>query len=514
MAAGPLGIPLALRALPWAAPLVAGISSYALARLISWIDLRGLRALLASDPNPHWSARARLAWAPRARAAVLIFVCPLIGYFVGEGLTGAEAWPASPAIPGVSAVAAFFAALASARALGATLGLPRSTFGRDFASFAFGLLGLASFALAVGAAYALGTGIAERSAMPLALGATAAIVAAARIPRRLMLLAGVLRPSPELARRFEPIFAHVGVRPEAVETLDATMANAFAFPLERRIVITTRLLELLTEPELDAIVAHEAGHLTEGRLARIRVLPLYVLVSFGFFLGLVSSRYVLVVEVVHLIALVVSLVVLRRFSVRLEARADHAATDTVDGPVYARALARIHEANLLPAVVTGGSHPSLYDRMLAAGVTPDFPRPEPPGRRGTFGIALVLFVVLVTSFALPFLLRADAQSSRTALMVQAVLFDGAWSLGELGRRSEIEDDLRGADAWYAEAERIDPRSTWYPTARARVAAFAGRCVEARAALARALARGDRSEEDDGAIDEAESYVDECVDRRP
>jgi len=39
-------------------------------------------------------------------------------------------------------------------------------------------------------------------------------------------------------------------------------------------------------------------------------------------------------------------------------------------------LARIYEVNLLPAVTEKpGTHPHLSDRLLTAGVTPDFPRP-------------------------------------------------------------------------------------------------------------------------------------------
>jgi hypothetical protein len=35
-------------------------------------------------------------------------------------------------------------------------------------------------------------------------------------------------------------------------------------------------------------------------------------------------------------------------------------------------------------------HPHLYDRMLAAGVTPDYPRPQPPGRMAWPGWAVFL----------------------------------------------------------------------------------------------------------------------------
>jgi hypothetical protein len=40
----------------------------------------------------------------------------------------------------------------------------------------------------------------------------------------------------------------------------------------------------------------------------------------------------------------------------------------------------LYEDGLLPAVNSKkrASHPHLYDRLIAAGVTPDFPRPSAP----------------------------------------------------------------------------------------------------------------------------------------
>ena len=62
---------------------------------------------------------------------------------------------------------------------------------------------------------------------------------------------------------------------------------------------------------------------------------------------------------------------------------------------YARALEKLYRINLIPAVMParGQIHPHLYDRMLAAGVTPDFPRPKPPGTlHWTFIIPIIIGV--------------------------------------------------------------------------------------------------------------------------
>jgi hypothetical protein len=71
----------------------------------------------------------------------------------------------------------------------------------------------------------------------------------------------------------------------------------------------------------------------------------------------------------------------------MEIRADKAAIENqLDTAVYARALAHMYEANQMPAVMPRrslGPHPDLYDRMLEAGLTPDFPKPSPPKRRAS-----------------------------------------------------------------------------------------------------------------------------------
>jgi hypothetical protein len=67
----------------------------------------------------------------------------------------------------------------------------------------------------------------------------------------------------------------------------------------------------------------------------------------------------------------------------MEERADKAGKAHEGEPgVYARALEKLYRSNLMPAVMRQkrAVHPHLYDRMLEAGVTPEFPRPKPPSR--------------------------------------------------------------------------------------------------------------------------------------
>jgi len=70
----------------------------------------------------------------------------------------------------------------------------------------------------------------------------------------------------------------------------------------------------------------------------------------------------------------------RRFSRALETRADAIGqAHEMDSGAYARALACVHQDNLIPAVMARKTtHPDLYDRLVSIGATPEYPRPRKP----------------------------------------------------------------------------------------------------------------------------------------
>lgn len=197
-------------------------------------------------------------------------------------------------------------------------------------------------------------------------------------------VAGLLTDGDERLRRLlaaaEQSCGHTVRR---VLLLRAPIANAAAMPHRNEIVVTTRALHQLTDDELTAILLHEVGHLREA--------PHSVWMRAAFvapFLVVAWSRpIVAMVGYVGLtVAILGSLVLMVRAVRRLaprEVEADrHAQAHEPGQGSYARALERLHEIGLVPAVMPGKvhTHPHLYDRMLAAGVTPSFPRPLPPTR--------------------------------------------------------------------------------------------------------------------------------------
>ena len=86
----------------------------------------------------------------------------------------------------------------------------------------------------------------------------------------------------------------------------------------------------------------------------------------------------------------------RRLSRRLEARADRlACAHEPDPGAYALALAKLHEENLIPAVTRQRLHPDLYDRLLAARVQPDYPRPNKPSALAFHALVLSMLLGLL-----------------------------------------------------------------------------------------------------------------------
>ena len=181
-----------------------------------------------------------------------------------------------------------------------------------------------------------------------------------------------------------------------------SLAQAFAMPGSRVLLFTERLLELLSNQQIATVCAHELGHLTEARHQYFRryivwliFLPwilfkpmVHTLGAMGFFLLLINTMLISFLY--------------RRISRSLEARADTVAKANEPDPgTYAQALCRLHEDSLVPAVLATerATHPHLYDRLLTAGVTPEFPRPVPaaslawPGH--LFSAALGLLAVLL-----------------------------------------------------------------------------------------------------------------------
>ena len=230
-------------------------------------------------------------------------------------------------------------------------------------------------------------------AMPTEIGIRAAIVSVVGLAAYayplvfgtlpLLCRVGLASPaSPRLAAAADEASRKIEITPAAVYEIDLTIANAFALLIPNQIVVTRRLLEVLDDNQLVAICCHEFAHLAEPKRVKLITAASYFAVFPVAYITMVYGRFEW--NGIFFLGLLISVILgrLRVFRKRLEGVADTAASHhQLDSGVYAAALERIYIASNMPAVLgSRGTHGHLYDRMLAAGVTPTYPRPAAPSR--------------------------------------------------------------------------------------------------------------------------------------
>jgi Zn-dependent protease with chaperone function len=242
--------------------------------------------------------------------------------------------------------------------------------------------------------FTLGILVAAGIAMPLELNRSALLLAAGVLALMLWSIYGgglqLLRgvgalgePPARLVAIVTQVAARMRLPLPRMWLLRIFGANALALPVLNTLLVTEGAMETLTDDELSAICAHEFAHLNEPKSV----------VTARIFTALSSLPAIFMKPAFHAwglfgcIAIGVVIILISRFSRgfrnRMEKRADSMATmhEGAEPGTYARALEKIYEANQVPAVMGKKMvHPSLYDRLLAAGVTPAYPRPAPPPR--------------------------------------------------------------------------------------------------------------------------------------
>lgn len=195
-------------------------------------------------------------------------------------------------------------------------------------------------------------------------------------------------PTERLRRIVSETTRRMNVPVRAVWEVTGPYSYAGALPTTRELIFSTRLLELHPDNEVAAICAHELGHLSESRLTLMGRLVGSLWLFPLLFLGPATSAFgfrgiALLVAPASLL-----MVFARRLARRMEHRADTVAVEHQnEAGTYARALERLYQANQMPAVMASDRlpHPHLYDRLLAAGLTPEYPRPKPPAQSAWHG---------------------------------------------------------------------------------------------------------------------------------
>ena len=212
---------------------------------------------------------------------------------------------------------------------------------------------------------------------------------------------GLLKPaSSSLQSAVDELSQTMGIPVRRVWETAPVTANALAVPLWSALIISRETISVLSAVELRSVLAHELGHLSEPwHVSLRRILGAFWLLPLAFsgWIPLAAGN-VLVACVACYIWLRIALLLARSEERRVDAVAAQVAGG---GEISARALEKLHEAALIPANfrTSGMTHPALYDRMLAVGITPDYPRPPVPARfaiNSWLGMSLLVVSVLIS----------------------------------------------------------------------------------------------------------------------
>ena len=482
----------------WAPFVVAVGAAAALSWLCAWLGVRLAGAPLRRLEDGPWAERARLAYPPRMVSQILLSALPATVATVATVLVGPLSRVGAGTVALVAAITAFFPAIGVHLRLNRAIGRPcwrLLPWTRDVAAILLGLyphLVLVLVVLVAGPSR-FGAG----AVVLLGLVALLTVAAAWGVGLRLARLVGLARrASPRLERIVATAAERLNVRPpSAVFELRWEAANAFAYPLGKALVFTRGALAQLSDEELTAVCAHELGHLLEpARHVALRCATAALVMAVLAAAKPMALTFGPYSPVIAFLGVVVVLRLFRRFALRGERRADVVGRTHEGGEgTYARAIERLYRANVAPAVMPGRAptHPHLYDRMVEAGVAPDYPRPAPPSRLRTLVPLLVSVLLAVALYAGLFLgarwvnrslSPPDASSEDAFLLTAAVYGGGGHELAMLGYARTLEGRYEEAVAFYGAAALLEPESTSRLADLVLVLAESRRCEEAAVVL--------------------------------
>jgi Zn-dependent protease with chaperone function len=164
---------------------------------------------------------------------------------------------------------------------------------------------------------------------------------------------GLFQPAPEQLQKITvDTSAKMNVPFREVLLMRSRIAQAFALPNSRQLLFTERLLALCTDAEVAAICAHELAHLTESKVARYsRSIRLMTFLPWIYFNPLMHNFGPIAFYGLCFITIGVPYLC-RSISRKLESRAvQMAKANEGDAGIYARALTRLYEDGLVPAVM-------------------------------------------------------------------------------------------------------------------------------------------------------------------
>ena len=267
-------------------------------------------------------------------------------------------------------------------------------------------------------------------------------------------------------------------------------------------IVTDRIVEMLEPDELRAVMAHEAGHLSEPAwVIALRIgapaTLFYVMAVVAPVLAPIAPEVAAGVAFGSLAAFGLGMFGWVRLARRMERRADARARETVGAEHLAAALTKIHDA-----ARAGGSsgwgrvHPPLAERLEACGAKTE---PVPAAGPERVGVAIGVLVAAMmvgaaaglwrlTQIADDSVTSATEDGARWRLRVdpwdENAMLAMAWAVRQGGH-------MERAQAWLDAAEEHGAPEPESLERRAELAASEGLCEEARALFDLSLEAGAR-----------------------
>lgn len=302
--------------------------------------------------------------------------------------------------------------------------------------------------------------------------------------------AGWLRPAGERLRAIHARLAQrAGLAPSRIREIELLQPNALFFAPGNEVLVTRGALELLKEDELEGVLAHELGHLSERRRLLVASVPIHVAYLGMLFAGTLLHGMEALWGALAFLSLVLALRFFPpRFLRAAEERADAFARRHSDPAAFARALEVIHrEGRVPPRLGRYSSHPDLARRVDPDGAGPRS-APIATPRKHRFGTAGPMVVAFMLAFGLRDVLMGPADELAFPRLTLALRGPEPFSLAGLAQSEERAGRDLAALRLYRAGGGFDPVDPWWPMEEARLLVHLGRCDEARARFAEAERR--------------------------
>jgi Zn-dependent protease with chaperone function len=449
----------------WAVPVILPLVALIWLPLVQSINLRLFTE--AVDPNAHWTERARrlaIRYRVWGVSGMLVLICSLL---LGSQVVG----PLQ---------------VISAKGMVVTMGtlllvqfiwlywrfnirhqLPHNSLGRHFSLWIINLLVLYSYLPIAVLMAILIPSKGDGMVIGISVGLTLIFFGSYIFRLSMFRALGFVQAAPErLAEVVKRAAEKAGHQPKQVYLIDTRWANAYAYPLQNELMFSSKALQVLNDDELETIASHEIAHLKEGGTRLPLMFANYALYAvLGTWHPIVNQWGAPGMAIGIVLALALQKLAQPFTRDREHSADDHATHHVHDETVYARALENLYRFNLTPVVTDTRrfTHPDLYDRMEAAGLPPNYPRPEPANMNRPKRIQFFLVLILLTQgplfTGLFSVVHIDTLAYETAddQWVNRALACGAGAAVLMKIGNELEDQPQQSAMYLTAASNIKPK---------------------------------------------------------